>query len=84
MQVDDVGVFHLRQDVDLFLDVFPGHSSSGGLQTLLLDVLGRILVPGRLLDDTVDVGELSAEKEKDLFLKMARGDFSMYSHFLIY
>lgn len=60
MQVNDVGVFHLRQDVDLLLDVFPGHASSGGLQSFLLDVFGGIFVPGSLFYHPVHRGKLAA------------------------
>ena len=68
VQVDDVGVFHLCQDVDLLLYVLPGHPSPGRLQALLLDVLGRILVPGRLLDDSEHRGELTTEIEQSFVL----------------
>ena len=64
VQVDDVDVFHLGQDVDLLLDVFPGDAASGSLQPLLLDELGGVLGSRRLLDHPVHVGELAPETEK--------------------
>ena len=63
VEVDDVLVFHLGQDVDLFLDVLSGDAASRRHQTLLLDELGRILGARALLDDAVYGRELAAERE---------------------
>ena len=60
VEVDDVGVLHLGEDVDLLLDVLPGDAAPGALQPLLLDELGRVLALRRLLYDAVDGGELAA------------------------
>ena len=67
VQVDDVDVLHLGQDVDLLLDVFARDAASRRLQPLLLDELGGVLGPGRLLDHPVNVGELAAEAERLIF-----------------
>ena len=56
-------MFHLCQNVDLLLDVLPGHTPPRGLQPLFLDVLGCILVARRLLDHPENCSELSAEIE---------------------
>ena len=62
VEVDDVLVFHLGQDVDLFLDVLSGDAASRRHQPLLLDELGRILGARALLDDAVHCRELAAER----------------------
>ena len=62
VEVDNVLVFHLGQDVDLFLDVLSGDAASRRHQPLLLDELGRILGARALLDDAVHCRELAAEK----------------------
>lgn len=64
VQVDDVGVLHLCEDVDLLLDVFPGHSSPRREQTFLLDEFGRILRLGILLNHTVNHSKLATEKNE--------------------
>ena len=64
VEVDDVLVFHLGQDVDLFLDVLSGDAASRRHQPLLLDELGRILGARALLDDAVHGRELAAEIKK--------------------
>ena len=74
MQVDDVSVFHLCQDVDLLLDVFPCHSTPRRLQTFLFNVFGRIFVTGGLLYHSEYCCKLTAAKS---FFKLLRRKFQL-------
>ena len=62
VQINDIGMFHLRQDMNLFLDIFASNASPRGLQSLLLDELGRIFMTRMPFQNAVNRGELTAEK----------------------
>ena len=68
VQVDDVGVLHLGQDVDLLLDVLSGHAPPGREQPLLLDELGCILRLRVLLHYAMNHGKLAT-----VDMRMRRG-----------
>ena len=62
VQINDIGMFHLRQDMNLFLDIFASNASPRSLQSLLLDELGRIFMTRMPFQNAVNRGELTAEK----------------------
>ena len=45
MKIDDVIVLHLRQYVNLLLNISHSHPTSGALNSLLLDILCSVLRP---------------------------------------
>ena len=55
-------MFHLRQDMNLLLDVFASNASPRSLQSLLLNELGRIFMTRMPFQNAVNRGELTAEK----------------------
>ena len=80
MEIDDVIVLHLRQYMNLLLNIPHGHPTSGAFNPLLLDILCSVLrpvitrcrpadqigllSPGRLFYDSVDHSKLPTEINK--------------------
>ena len=64
MQIDDVGVFHFGQNVNFFLDVFPGHAPSRSFQPFLFDEFGSILMSSMFLQHSIYRGKLPTEKKR--------------------
>ena len=64
MQIDDVGVFHFGQNVNFFLDVFPGHAPSRSFQPFLFDEFGSILMSSMFLQNSIYRGKLPTEKKR--------------------
>ena len=64
MQIDDVGVFHFGQNVNFFLDVFPGHAPSRSFQPFLFDEFGSILMSSMFFQHSIYCGKLPAEKKR--------------------
>ena len=65
MQVDDISVFHLRQDMYFFLYVLPGHASPGWLQPLLFDKFGGVFMTSVFLEDSINCRKLATEMLKN-------------------
>ena len=64
MQIDDVGMFHFGQNVNFFLDVFPGHAPSRSFQPFLFDEFGSILVSSMFLQNSIYRGKLTTGKKR--------------------
>ena len=69
MQIDDVGVFHFGQNVNFFLDVFPGHAPSRSFQPFLFDEFGSILMSSMFLQNSIYRGKLPTEKKERIIIK---------------
>lgn len=69
MQIDDVGVFHFGQNVNFFLDVFPGHAPSRSFQPFLFDEFGSILMSSMFLQHSIYRGKLPTEKKERIIIK---------------
>ena len=69
MQIDDVGVFHFGQNVNFFLDVFPGHAPSRSFQPFLFDEFGSILMSSMFLQNSIYRGKLPTEKKEKNYKK---------------
>ena len=63
MQIDDVGVFHFSQNVNFFLNVFPGHTPSRSLQPFLFDEFCSIFMTSVFFKHSIDCSKLPTEKE---------------------
>ena len=72
MQIDDVGVFHFGQNVNFFLDVFPGHAPSRSFQPFLFDEFGSILMSSMFLQHSIYRGKLPTEKKERIIIKKRR------------
>jgi hypothetical protein len=71
MEIYDIDVLHLRQDVNLLLDVLARDAATRRFQSFLFDEFRGIFGPGRLLNHAVDVGKLAAVKQDKLKVEKA-------------
>ena len=76
MQIDDVGVFHFGQNVNFFLDVFPGHAPSRSFQPFLFDEFGSILMSSMFLQHSIYRGKLPTEKKERIIKKRRKNQGS--------